>query len=225
MTKICFPHYTKGEFASLVDALKFLKRESYSILHYYLCEIVEYNTCYRDYLRHHGVEDLISRLIEEAPLLREEKEPLHCLREWAAKETLADYDIQCYNIKDKVAILGHTFNGLKDIREHVEFYGQDGYGGFRCWPQTEIKPYGDVHIGHFFEGYPVFDSYDLCDGRTYQNYIFRTAPITKADMKEAFRTSYGFNFCMVHETIPEENLPILYYSGDGNHMLLATKRE
>ena len=44
-------------------------------------------------------------------------------------------------------------------------------------------------------------------------------------MKEAFRTFHGFNYCMVHENIPEENLPILYYKGDGKYMLLATKRE
>ena len=31
MAKICFPHYKKGEFASLADALKFLEHETYSI--------------------------------------------------------------------------------------------------------------------------------------------------------------------------------------------------
>lgn len=53
MAKICFPHYEKGEFASLADALKFLERETY--LQYALCQIVKYNTCYRNHLRRHGV--------------------------------------------------------------------------------------------------------------------------------------------------------------------------
>ena len=225
MAKICFPHYKKGDFASLADALKFLSRETYSISRYALCEIVQYNTCYRNHLRRHGVEDLIVRLTEEAPQLKEEKVLLHRLREWAAEEKLADYDIQCYNIKDKVTILGHSFNGLKDIREHVELYGRDGYDGLHCWSPTEVEPYEDVHVGHFYESYPIFDSSDLCDDRTYQNYIFRAAPITEADMKEALRISHGINFSMVHETISEENLPILYYKGDGKYMLLATKRE
>ena len=132
MTKIYFPHYKKGEFASLADALKFLNRETYSISQYTLCEIVQYNTCYRNHLRHHGVENLIIRLIEEAPQLKEEKVLLYHLREWAVEEKLADYDIQCYNIKDKVTILGHTFNGLKDIREHVELFGCEGYDGLHC---------------------------------------------------------------------------------------------
>lgn len=67
MAKICFPHYKKGEFASLADALKFLEHETYSISRYALCEIVQYNICYRNHLRRHGVEDLIVRLIDEAP--------------------------------------------------------------------------------------------------------------------------------------------------------------
>ena len=223
MNKICFPHYDCGEFRSLAKAIKVLGATTYSLSRYALCDIVQYNICYRNYLRRHGVEDLIIRLIEEAPQLKEEKVLLHRLREWAAEEKLADYDIQCYNIKDKVTILGHTFNGLKDIREHVELFGSEGYDGLHCWSPTEVEPYKDVHIGHFYENYPVFDSYDLADDRTYQNYIFRPTSITETNMKDAFCTFHGFNFCMVHENIPEENLPILYYSGDGQYMLLATK--
>ena len=139
MAKICFPHYKKGEFASLADALKFLEHETYSISRYALCEIVQYNICYRNHLRRHGVEDLIVRLIDEAPQLKEEKVLLHRLREWAAEEKLADYDIQCYNIKDKITIHGHTFNGLQDIREHIELFGREGYDGLHCWSPTEVE--------------------------------------------------------------------------------------
>lgn len=224
MAKICFPNYKKGEFASLADALKFLYCETSTISSYALCEIVQYNTSYRNHLRRHGVEELIVRLIEEAPQLKKEKMLLHRLREWAAEEELTDYDIQCYNIKDKVSILGHTFNGLKDIREHIELYGREWCDGLHCWSSNEIESYDDVHIGHFYENYPIFDCYDLCDDRTYQNYIFRTAPVTEEDMEEAFQIFHGLDFCTVHENIPEEMLPILYYSGDGKYMLLATAK-
>ncbi len=225
MTKICFPHYKKGEFSSLADALKFLERETYSISRYVLCEIVQYNTCYRNHLRRHGVEDLITRLIEEAPQLKDEKVLLLHLREWAENEKLADYDIQCYNIKDKVTILGHTFNGLSDIKRHIELVGYQGYDGLHCYSPMIADMCEDVHVGHFKENYPVFDSYDLSDDRTYQNYIFRAEPITEEVMQKAFRTNHVFNFCMVHEDIDEILLPILYYSGDGKYMLLASKRE
>ena len=197
----------------------FLNRD---ISRYALCKIVQYNACYRNYLRRHGVEDLIARLIEETPQLKDDNALLCSLREWAAEEKVTDYDIQCYNVNDKVTILGHTFNGLKDIREHIELYCREGYDGLHCWSPTEAASYDDVHIGHFYENYPVFDSYDLADDRTYQNYIFRAVPITADDMKEVFGTFHGLNFCMVHENMPEEMLPVLYYSGDGKYMLLST---
>ena len=222
MAKICFPHYRKGEFASLAEALRFLNCETRLISRNTLCEIVQYNVCYRNCLRRHGVEELVLRLIEEAPQLKEEKTLLRCLREWAAKEKLADYNVQCYNINDKVVILGHVFDGLKDIRGHVELYARDGYNGLHCWSPAGSEPYDDVHIGHLYENYPVFDSYDLADDRTYQNYIFSSEPVTKRGMKRLFGTFHTSNFCMVHENIPEEMLPVLYYSGEGNYMLLAT---
>ncbi len=226
MAKICFPHFCKGEFASLADALKFLNRKSYTSVNSVLCDIVQYNICYRDYLRSYGIEKLIERLVEEAPQLREKKAMLHCLREWAKTEKLADYDIQCYNINDKVAILGHTFDGLDDIKEHVELYGHVVYNNlYSCWSDADVDVCDDVHIGHFYDNYPIFDSSDLCDNRTYQNYIFRTKALSECDMKEAFQMFSRFNFCMVHENIPEDKLPILYYRGEGNYMLLATKKE
>lgn len=193
---------------------------------YVLSEIVQYNICYRDYLRCYGIEKLIEKLIEEAPQLKEKKVMLHYLREWAKVEKLADYDIQCYNINDKVTILGHTFNGLKDIKEHVELYGHVVHNKlYSCWSDIEVDAYDDVHIGHFYDNYPIFDSSDLCDNRTYQNYIFRSKNLSESDMKEAFLISHGFNFCMVHENIPENQLPILYYRGEGEYMLLAIPKE
>ncbi len=225
MAKICFPHYKRGVFASLADALQFFNCESNYISRYALREIVQYNTCYRNHLRLHGVENLILRLIDEAPKLKKETVLLQHLREWATEEKLADYDIQCYNIADEITILGHTFNGLTDVKEHIELRCREEYDGLHCWSPAEVDNYDDVHIGHFYENYPVFDSYDLCDDRTYQNYIFRRKPITESDMREAFQTYHRADFCMVHENIPDENLPVLYYCGEGEYMLLATKRE
>ena len=88
----------------------------------------------------------------------------------------------------------------------------------------EVTSYSDIHIGELYENYPIFDSYDLGDDRTYQNYIFRKNEITKQDMETAFTVYYKGNFCMVHEQIPEDLLPILYYSGEGKYMLLASAK-
>ena len=44
------------------------------------------------------------------------------------------------------------------------------------------------------------------------------------EMEAAFAVYHRGNFCMVHEQISEGMLPILYYSGEGNYMLLATNK-
>lgn len=134
-----------------------------------------------------------------------------------------DYQIRHCHIKDKITILGHTFNGLEDIEQHCAMRGKEYLNGLECWKREGITEYPDIHIGEIYDDYPVFDSYDLSDDRTYRNYIFRRSPITEEDMKAAFRISHRTNFCMVHEDIPQEFLPILYYSGDGEYMLLATR--
>lgn len=75
----------------------------------------------------------------------------------------------------------------------------------------------NIHIGHLFE------SFDFGDNKYYQNYISSNSPITESDMKNAYGVSHRVNFRMVHESIPEDKLPILYYNGNGQYMLLASK--
>lgn len=224
MSKICFPHYMRGDFNSLNEAFCYLRKIEYGWSSFTLTEIVKYNVFYRDYLREYGVEALVKMIVEEAPELAEDKKALDYLREWADEESVAAYDIQCYNVKDKITVLGHTFNGLADIVEHREIIGKESYRGFVCFTPDVMNVYQDVHIGELYENYPVFDSYDLGDDRTYQNYIFRNKKITRKDMEEAFAVFHKVDFCMVHEQIPDVMLPILYYQGDGEYMLLASAK-
>ena len=224
MPKICYNGFSRVKFASLAAALRYIQDKFGTILHYTLPSIVQYNKCYRDYLRQYGVDKLIERLTKEAPLLKENPKFLEFLREWVQNHPLADYDIQCYSIRDKVTILGRTFDGLKDIRANVECYGGEFNESLTCYQSTDDYSQDDVHIGYLYSSYPIFDSFDVGDDREYQNYIFKSQPITEADMNAAFKISHRFNFCMVHEHIPESSLPILYYSGEGQYMLLATAK-
>lgn len=224
MTKICFPHHLRGEFSSLDEAFRFLRKREYGWSWYTLTEIVRYNVFYRDYLRDYGMDSLIEKIIDEVPELSNDRKALDYLREWADTETVAPYDIQCYNIKGKITVLGHVFDGLKDIVRHRELVGKESYMGLESFVPEEADIYSDIHIGEIYENYPVFDIYDLGDDRTYQNYIFRKSEITEQDMKAAFDIPHMGNFCMVHEEIPSDFLPILYYGGDGEHMLLATNK-
>lgn len=226
MTRICFPHHTKGEYDSLEQALNQMKRTSYGWDKYNLQDIVQYNICYRDHLRAHGYDALVNRLLEEAPSLKAEQASLDCLAKWWQRvQPLADYDIQCYNIQDRITILGHEFNGLKEIQQRCSMIGMEILCELSYWTVDGEQEFPGIHVGGFHDSYPVFDSYDLGDDRTYQNYLFRTAPITKKEMEEVYKTPHSANSCMVHERIPAHRLPLLYYSGDGKYMLLATNKE
>ena len=39
-----------------------------------------------------------------------------------------------------------------------------------------------------------------------------------------YKVGHRMNYCMVHENIPDHLLPMLYYYGDGDYMILATKK-
>lgn len=225
-TKIYVPNRAPYRFSSLEEAVVTLKKQRSGFKYYDLIDTVEYNVCYRDHLRQHGLDSLIERLLREAPDLNADQKALDELRIWWEKAgKLADYDIQCYGINDTVTILGRKFKGLKDISSHRCIAGYCNGRGVDCYVPKDANTYKDVDIGELYESYPTFDIYDSCDGRTYQNYIFRRSPVTSDNMTEADKMiASGCNFCMVHEEIPVELLPILYYRGDGDTMLLATPK-
>ncbi|MBQ8628779.1 MAG: hypothetical protein IJ421_04810 [Prevotella sp.] len=224
MQKICFPHYERGEFDSLEDVYKFLRNKSMDCFEYILVDIIRYNKCYRDFLRENGMDMLVERLSGEIPLTSMDKRVVEYLYEWwNMTGGLADYNIQCVNVEDKITIYGHTFNGLKDILEHCEMKGRDNLFGFETYRNDGKGNDTDVHVGMVYEMYPVFDSSDYKDRRMYQNVIFRRSPIAESDLKEAFAIPHKVDFCMVNESIPDKLLPVIYYKGYGKYMLLATE--
>lgn len=223
--EVCFPHYHKGEFSSLHKAVRFLK-DRQSGWGYYMKKIVQYNVRYRDILREKGLVSLLHRLLEDAPELCSEKAALEEVRRWYVDEGkhLAGYDIQCYNIKDKITILGHEFSGLEDVKAHRSLCGRDSFYDpdmIHCTPAKESK---DVFVAELYDRYPIFDSYDIGDDRTYQNYFFSNVPFSEETLAEMKAIKHKCNYCMVHEEIPEHLLPVLYYSGEGDYMILATKK-
>ena len=215
MTKINVPLHGFGEFESLQQAVNVLKNNNrwYSSI---LADIVLYNVCYRDHLRKHGLMSLEQRLISEAPELKDDKKALEQLHKCLDKVgPIADYDIQCYDIGHHFTLFGHTFHGLAEVYEHSRRY--------RDYGEAQKSLSSGVYVQAYHDSYPQFDSFDACDNRTYQNYIFRdiSQPI---QYWSAIPKSGRFPYCMVHEDIPSEALPILYYPGDGRSFLLATAK-
>ena len=130
--------------------------------------------------------------------------------------------IQKVSVKDDIEILGHVFHGLKDIQEHVEMSLYKSYSRGQA-NARKPKAACDVHVGEMWMPYPSFDSEDFAnENRTYQNYLLRERPITQDDMKTLSELPSKGNECRISECMPAEMLPLVFYVGDGDTMLVAT---
>ena len=226
--KVYFPCYGGCEFGSLQEAVHYVQKMPGG-LYVYIDTIVLYNIRFRDCLRSKGLDGVIRMLIDEAPEIAKEDKALDDLRlKWTSrmKEHIADYDIQCLPKDSLIYIDGYWFNGLSDIKSKTEISGNPSYY-FRKWyvsVENMQNPSG-LHIGNISKSYPTFDSYDSSDDRSYNNYVFSKKPFTEELMERYCKEiDINSNFCMVHENIPEEFLPILYYDGDSDCVLLATAK-
>lgn len=221
---IVFPCYRGGEYETLADAVKSLM-ESEDTFH--LGEIIQYNIKYRDYLREHGIDELIDLMLREAPMLRQdEKAVMKIYERFRQMGGIADYDIQCYDITKPIPVLGKELPFSTIGGKNVErFLGESRLGDPKPWRNEQaIENEFGLHLGQVYDSYPRFDSSDWSDDRSYQNYIIRTSPIKKKEMLELMKVEALGNRQRVHEHLPKHLLPVLYYVGDGRFALLATAK-
>ena len=188
-----------------------------------LDRFIQYNIVMRDMLRQKGIEGLLDEIFAIVPKDNISTLTIRYITKYWTENPIADYDIQMYHIDDDITILGHTFHGLNSVRQHCEMIASMG-SQLYCFPTKEHIPLENIHIGIIDKSYPKFDSYDYSDTRCYENYIFIPEAITKEQMQQYANIKLESNFCMVHEKIPAEYLPILYYVGEGPYMVLATKK-
>lgn len=230
--KVYMPHYGQCEYNCLEELVLELQhnRGSYEWRSLFLNHIVQYNIRFRDRLRARGIEGVIAMLIDECPSLSCEEKELGELHRWWKErmhERIADYDIQCYPRDAQLSFCGFSFDGIGEIESQVELSASDKYrwDDDRVYPCKNYTPntHG-LHVGELWESYPTFDSYDVSDGRSYDNFIIRAHPITVADLRQLSEIKREMNACRVHEDIPENLLPIVYHDGDNEYMLVATNR-
>ena len=189
-----------------------------------LNRFIQYNIVMRDILRQKGIEGLLDEIFTIVPKNSISPLTIRYITKYWTENPIADYDIQMYHIDDDITILGHTFHGLQGVRQHCEMTASMGFQLY-CFPTKEHIPLENIHVGIIDKSYPKFDSYDYSDTRCYENYIFAHEPITEQLVQEYTKIGVESNYCMVHENIPTELLPILYYVGDGPYMVLATKKQ
>lgn len=226
--QVFFPCYGGCEFSSLIEAVNYVQQMRGG-LSTYIENIVMYNIRFRDCLRENGIDGVISMLISEAPAIAGDTKAIDYLKkEWfgSMEEHIASYDIQCLPKKEWFLIEDCWFEGINDVDSQVEMYGSVKWNDIKCYAHQGCRsnPAG-LHIGHFQENYPIFDSYDASDDRRYNNYVFSRDPLTEKRMEQYYKqVSSHKDFCMVHEEIPKEFLPIIYYNAHGDYILLAAEK-
>lgn len=150
------------------------------------------------------------------------------LGEDAAERVLPPFDtqeekvalIQRVPIDGDVEILGHVFHGLEDIKEYVEMSLYKSYDRGKAG-EWEPKKKCEVHVGEMWMPYPCFDFEDsVNENRSYSNFIFRRRPLTQDDMRRLSELPSARTECRITDDVPQDMLPLLYYFGEGNEMLL-----
>lgn len=137
-------------------------------------------------------------------------------------DTTREVVIRKVSISDDIEILGHVFHGLQDIEKHVEMSLYKSYS-HRQADARKPEAKCDVHVGEMWMPYPCFDSEDFAnENRSYQNFVFREHPINQDDMRVMSELPSKGNECRISENMPAEVLPIVFYVGDGDSMLVAT---
>lgn len=130
-------------------------------------------------------------------------------------------EVRRCSITDDIDILGYVFHGLADIQKHVEMSLYKSYLKGKAY-EREPERACDVHVGEMWMPYPCFDSEDYAnENRTYQNFIFRQQPITQDDMRRLSELPAKGNECRISDNVPTDMLPMVYYIGDGDTLLLA----
>lgn len=132
-------------------------------------------------------------------------------------------------INEPITILGHTFQGLKEIRDAVEAISSVGHGKmkgnrFVGWdkpyiftqaPTTRIQ---GVHVLEIHQRYPCFDSSDYTyEDRYFTNYFFSERPFTKDVIFKLALLPYKGNCELDINELPE-SFPHIYYVGEGENM-------
>lgn len=215
-------HHTQYEF-TITEALQQICSEEYNS--YKFDDMMLHNIILRDALRSFGVMKVVEHIRKFAPNNKELQERFDFFIEKHPDGSIGDLDIQVYSITEDVDILGHTFHGLEDIMAYREMSLCEKYMPKERARSMIPKKRGNIHVGEVWESYPCFDSSDYAtETWSYQNYLIRTRHITNDDMQKTKNLPTVGCLEKINEQMPLEALPLVYYSGDGGFMLVATRR-
>lgn len=202
----------------LYDALHYIAEKN----KYALADLVFRNIPIRDRLREIGLRELLNELKAIHPLDKLDEIFNEFYKE-SNDVVVSDFDIQLYHKDEAIKLWGQEIGNLEKIKNCSEINVH--YRGVQRTKEEKEIDWG-FHVGDTSQLYPCFDSEDWAsEDRYYQNYIIRKSPITDDEMQAFFEIKARYNFTRLHERTPADMLPILYYKGEGDFMLLGTRKK
>lgn len=217
--EIIFP-FDECKRMSLKEAIATILEKGYT---YLIMNTIQYNVILRDAYRDMGAEAFTKELLAIADNDEKLASRMQDFNEKIAeKGGLADYDIQAYNINEPITFFGVTVQGLEGLKQRIECGCRDERYE-HTYPCNPIA--SDIHVGEIWHSYPMFDIYDMADNRTYNNYVVRNHKITPKDIAAVIALPYEANYIRITEHISKDCLPLVYYNGDGNSILVATAKQ
>ena len=224
-TGVCYMvyHHTQYEF-TIAEALQKIGSMGHSF--YKFDDMMLHNVNLRDAMQNFGVRKVIEQIREFAPDNKELQERFDFFVKEHPDGSIGNLNIQVYSITEDVEILGHTFHGLEDIMAYREMSLCEKYTSNDRAKSVMPKKRGKIHVGEVWQSYPCFDSSDYAtETRSYQNYLIRKKLICDDDMQKIKNLPTGGCLEKINEQMPLDVLPLVYYSGDGGFMLVATRRD
>lgn len=207
-----------------------ITQESDHYLDNLIVKAVTYNKQYRKVYMNSGLDALIKKIVHDAPSLATKENVLNSIREKLAANGIGRYNITCFSTNAPIRVEGHTFVGFDDIVKHVtcDTYWPSDSQSYTDKDIRRIKPLEEdikgMEILEIYEKYPCFDIYDsINENRFYQNFFFSKKPFTAETVSKISKLPTYSNYCLCTEQIPEELLPMIYYCGEGEVLIMASK--
>lgn len=215
---------TQYEF-TVTDAIEYIVGKRY---YFWLEDMLLHNINMRNAIREFGARTVVKEIMKIMPANQELRQELNEFAKKHRKGSIGDYDIQVRSIDEDVTFFGHTLHGLKGITSHLKASLQSGsaHKDYLYSNATEAMPKADgkIHVGSLWHQYPCFDIFDIWnENRYYENYIIRDRQITIEDLYRLDELPGSIDDMRVTEFIPLDMLPMVYYSGEGHYMLVATQ--
>lgn len=197
----------------MAEALRQLSAKGYSVR---VSRVLLGNAVILEAMRRYGVSAVVGRIKEMPETGQAVSSQLDDFLRAHPDGSIGNPKISFYGPGDDFEILGHTFHGVSDLKDHVELSLYDGSRLMApCASAVQPRKTCDVHVGVVWKRYPCFDFYDsVNENRHFNNFIVRRRPITSDDLVRVMRSDCSDNEDRITPYVSDDLVPMVYYDDE-----------